>query len=100
MKDRPGKVTAGVVRVLECFLDKFGAHVFGDSKADEHPGIAVDYRSEIHIRPVRDRQIGDIANEHPICSWCREVSLDQVGEQANTTRCGPRLVVVTLRFLV
>ena len=45
MKDRPGKITAGVVRVLECFLDEFGAHVVGDSKADEHPGIAVNDRS-------------------------------------------------------
>ena len=55
MKDRPGKTPAGVVRVLERSLDEFGAHVLGDSKADEHPGIAVNYRSEIHIRPVRDR---------------------------------------------
>ena len=80
MKDRPGKTPAGVVRVLERSLDEFGAHVLGDSKADEHPGIAVNYRSEIHIRPVRDRQIGDIANQHPICSRGREFSLDQVGK--------------------
>ena len=45
MKNRTGKTPAGVVRVLERFLDEFGAHVVGDSKANEHPGIAVNHRS-------------------------------------------------------
>ena len=44
MKDRPGKTPAGVVRMLERFLDKFGAHVICDSKANEHPGIAVNLK--------------------------------------------------------
>lgn len=66
--------------MLERFPDEFGAHVVGDSKADEHPCIAVNYQSEIHIRPVRDRQIGDIANQHPICSGGCKVPLDQVSK--------------------
>lgn len=84
-EDYPGEITADFVRGIEGFFEEFCAYVVGDSKASEHPGVAVNYRSQKHIRPVRSRQRGALVNENPICSWCREIQLDHVCEQETST---------------
>ena len=80
VEDCPGEIAAGMVSIFERLFDEVGAQVVCDREANEHPRVAINHRSKIHVRPVRDRQIGNIADEDPIGRWRSEVALDQVSE--------------------
>nr|AAK62490.1 MC16 [Micrococcus sp. 28] len=80
VKHGAGETAAVAGRGAECVLDEFGAHVVGDLPARELAGAEVDARREIQVRPVCDREVGDIADVPAVRLPDREVPADQVGE--------------------
>ena len=74
--ERMGSVDTAMVRVKNCVvetsvlalghhqgvLDQGRTHVIGNREADQPAGETVDDRGQVHIRPVRDRQVRDIAD--------------------------------------
>ena len=74
--ERMGSVDTAMVRVKNCVvetsalalghhqgvLDQGSTHVIGDREAYQPAGETVDDRGQVHIRPVRNRQVRDIAD--------------------------------------
>ncbi|BAC17176.1 conserved hypothetical protein [Corynebacterium efficiens YS-314] len=64
----------------QCVLDQAGPHVIGDRKAHQPAGIAVDDGGQVHIRPIRDRQVSDVPDVHLIRLVGGEFPAHQVRE--------------------
>ena len=77
VEDRIWLYAAGVDGGLECVGDETGAHVVGHREADDHLGVAVDHRRQVHPAfPGAD--VGDVADEFHAWLGGGEVPADQV----------------------
>ena len=86
VKNRPVKATSDPVSHREGFFDQLGAHVVGDCETGQLPRIAVDDRGQVHIRPVRDRQVRDIADVDLVRFLRGEPAFQKVRELRRTFR--------------
>jgi hypothetical protein len=81
VKDRPGQAAAGQVGGGECLLDELGAHVLRDRPTGQAPAGAVDDGGQVKVRPVGQRQVGDVPDVALIRRLGGEVPLEQVGHR-------------------
>ena len=70
VEDRAAQAAAVGQGGLEGVLDELGAHVVGDRPAGELAGAAVDHGRQVEVRPVGQRQVGDVSD----VLWCRRGS--------------------------
>lgn len=70
----PGRGSGG-----EGVLDELGAHVIRDRPPGEPTGVAVDHGGQVQVRPVGQRQVGDVPDVALVGALGGEVTLEQVG---------------------
>ena len=80
VENGPVKVASDPVGHRESFFDQLRAHVVSDRETGQLPRIAVDDGGQVHIRPVRDRQVRDIADVDGVRFLRDEPAFQQVGQ--------------------
>lgn len=51
-----------------------------DRKTHQPAGIAISNRGQVHIRPIRNRQVGNVTDIDLIGCWSGEVTANQIGQ--------------------
>lgn len=80
VKNRPSQASTLVFGHEQCVLDQAGAHVIRDGKADQPAGIAINDRRQVHIRPIRNRQVRNIPNVELVRLVSGELPAHQIRE--------------------
>nr|CAA48851.1 unnamed protein product [Corynebacterium glutamicum] len=78
VKDRPRQASALALSHQQRVLHQGGTHVICDRKAHQPAGIAVNDRSQVHIRPISNRQVRDVPDVHLIWLISGELPADKV----------------------
>jgi hypothetical protein len=79
VEDRPRQAASGVASRGQRVDDQVGAHVLGDRPPGQPSGVTVDHGGQVEVRPVGDREVGDVADVALVGLFGGEVAAQQVG---------------------